>query len=179
MSILTLEIQDEWFYLMGNLGSPFLTSEAFTMQILTPEKRNEWFCFMGDLTACIFRRVVHWNSTWSSFHAIYISNVDLRMQIYTFILVMIQQTNITTRNVRWIGSILWAIVILTFSASFKYFCASCNADLDAKNTRCVALFNGRSWHSFLDEWGIYNADLDARKARWVVLFNGRSYGLYF
>ena len=58
MSILTLEIQDEWFYVMYNLGTPFWTSEAFTMQILTPEKRDEWFCFMGDLTACIFRQVV-------------------------------------------------------------------------------------------------------------------------
>ena len=38
MSILTLEIQDEWFYLMGNLGTPFWISEAFTMQILTPER---------------------------------------------------------------------------------------------------------------------------------------------
>ena len=77
MSILTLEIRDEWFYLMDNLGAPFWTSEAFTMQILTPEKRDEWFCFMGDLTACVFRQVVHCNSTLSSFHAIYIANVDL------------------------------------------------------------------------------------------------------
>ena len=47
-----------------------------TMPILTPEKRDEWFCFMGDPTACIFRQVVHWNSTWNSFDAIYISNAD-------------------------------------------------------------------------------------------------------
>ena len=59
MSILTLEIRDEWFYLMDNLCTPFWTSEAFTMQILTPEKRDEWFCFMGDLTACIFIQVVY------------------------------------------------------------------------------------------------------------------------
>ena len=53
----------------------FLTvthTSRFTMQILTPEKRDEWFCFMGDLTACIFRQVVHWNSTWSSFHATFV-----------------------------------------------------------------------------------------------------------
>ena len=59
MSILTLEIQDEWFYLMDNLGTPFWTSEAFTMQIFTPEKRDEWFCFIDDPMACIFRQVVH------------------------------------------------------------------------------------------------------------------------
>ena len=63
MTILTLEIQDKWLYLMGNLGTPFWTSEAFTMQILTAEKRDEWFYLMDVLTACIFRRVVHSTST--------------------------------------------------------------------------------------------------------------------
>ena len=76
MSILTLKIRDGWFYLTGDLGAPFWASEAFTMQILTPEKRDEWFSFMDDPTACIFRQVVHWNSTWSSFDAINISNAD-------------------------------------------------------------------------------------------------------
>ena len=59
MSILTLEIRDGWFYLTGDLGAPFWTSEAFTMQILTPGKRDEWFSFMDDPMACIFRQVVH------------------------------------------------------------------------------------------------------------------------
>ena len=53
MSILTLEIQDGWFYLTGDLGAPLWTSEAFTMQILTPEKRDECFGFMDDPMACI------------------------------------------------------------------------------------------------------------------------------
>ena len=59
MSILTLKIRDGWLYLTGDLGTPFWTSEAFTMQILTPEKQDEWFCFMDDPMACIFRQVVH------------------------------------------------------------------------------------------------------------------------
>ena len=59
MTILMLKIPDGWFYLTGDLGTPFWTSDAFTMQILTPEKRDEWFCFMDDPTTCIFRQVVH------------------------------------------------------------------------------------------------------------------------
>ena len=34
-------------------------------------------CFMDDPTTCIFKQVVHWNSTWSSFNDINISNADL------------------------------------------------------------------------------------------------------
>ena len=74
---LDAKIRDGWLYLTGDLGTPFWTSEAFTLQILTPEKRDEWFCLIDDPTACIFRQVVHWNSTWSSFNAINISNADL------------------------------------------------------------------------------------------------------
>ena len=85
LSILTLKIRDGWFYLTGDLGAPFWTSEAFTMQILTPEKRDEWFCFMDDPMACIFRQVAHWNSKWSSFDVINTDGRDAHLEADAFV----------------------------------------------------------------------------------------------
>ena len=124
MSILTLEIRDGWFYLMDDLGTPFWTSEAFTMQILTPEKRDEWFCFMGDPTACIFRQVVHWNSVWSSFYAINISNADLHGRDAHL------EADSFVESVKWTILLSYGVILLYCNMSndmiFSYFSSTLN-----------------------------------------------------
>ena len=128
MSILTLEIRDWWFYLTGDLGAPFWTSKALSMPILTPEKRDEWFCFMDDPTACTFRQVVRWNSTWSSFDAINISNADLdgrdaHLQDRQIPSHMESYCSVTT------GVIIW----LCFSLFYFYF--QCTVKSHLKNVK--------------------------------------------